>query len=111
MSQRARIESIVGEIVGKMDPGAGAYKLRGYISAALDIYGSLYGVHRWGDEAPRAMAADEFKRTWLSKWSAEGLDPGVLEAIYGVVRPVIDALGRERSRVRMQFIREKYAKW
>jgi len=106
-SQRYRIESVVENIVKCRIPDVDPFKLRLYKSAALDIYGSLYGVHRWGDEMQRAMSAEELKRFWLSKWSAEGLDLGALEAIWENVKPVVDILGRERVSARMRFIREK----
>jgi len=107
MSQRYRIESLVENLVKSKIPDVDPFKLRLYKSAALDIYGSLYGVHRWGDEMQRAMSAEELKRFWLSKSSGDGLDSGVLEAIWENVKPVIDILGSARASARMRFIREK----
>jgi len=59
----------------------------------------LYGVHRWGSEMQRAMSADEYRQYWINKWSADGLDPDVLSAIWDNVKPVIDISG-QRPRFR-----------
>ena len=107
VSQRYRIESIVDNVVKSKVPDIDPVRLRLYKSAALDIYGSLYGVHRWGSEMQRAMSADEYKQYWISKWSADSLDPDVLSAIWDNVKPVIDILGNVHVSARMRFIREK----
>jgi len=109
-SQRYRIESIVENIVKSKIPDVDAFRLRLYKSAALDIYGSLYGVHQWGSEMQRAMTADEYKQYWVDKWSADGLDPGVLSAIWDNVKPVIDILGNVHVKQRLSFIRSKISK-
>jgi hypothetical protein len=109
MSQRYRIESIVENVVKSKVPDINPFKLRLYKSAALDIYGSLYGVHRWGSEMQRAMSADEMRQYWINKWSADGLDPDVLSAIWDNVKPVIDILGNVHVSARLRFIREKLA--
>jgi hypothetical protein len=43
----------------------------------------------------------------VDKWSADGLDPDVLSAVWDNVKPVIDILGSARTTARMRFIREK----
>jgi len=106
-AQRARIESIVENAVKAVEPGADAFKLRLYKTAALELYGALYGVHRWGSEMQRALTLEELKSFWIGKWSADGLDPAVLERLWETVKPVIDALGSARLEARTRFIREK----
>ena len=106
-AQRARIESIVENAVKAVEPGADAFRLRLYKTAALELYGTLYGVHRWGSEMQRALTPDALKRYWIEKWSGDGLDPRVLEAIWASAKPAIDALGSARLQVRTRFIREK----
>ena len=106
-SQRYRIESVVESVVKARIPDADPYKLQLYKSAALDVYGALYGVHQWGDEMFRAMTPDQLKQYWVDKWSADGLDPDVLSAVWDNVKPVIDILGSARTTARMRFIREK----
>lgn len=106
-SQRYRIESIVESVVKARIPDVDPYKLQLYKSAALDVYGALYGVHRWGDEMFRVMTPDQLKQYWVDKWSADGLDPDTLSVVWDNVKPVIDILGSARTTARMRFIREK----
>jgi len=106
-SHRMAIESAAESAVKALEPDVDAFKLRLYKSAALDLYGTLYGVHRWGYEALRAMGAEELRAYWLAKWGREGLREDVLEALYGALRRTIDALGLERSRQRLRFLRER----
>ena len=55
----------------------------------------------------RTMTPDQLKQYWVDKWSADGLDPDVLSAVWDNVKPVIDILGSARTTARMRFIREK----
>lgn len=110
-SAKIRVESIVENIVRKMEKQPTAFKLRLYKSAALEMFGKLYGVHRWGAEMEKAMSELDFKEYWLTKWSSEGLDRAVLEVIYQSVRPIIDALGTMRVENRVRFLRERLRKY
>ena len=106
-AQRARIESVAEGVVRTADPGVDAFKLRLYKTAALELYGALYGVHRWGSEMQRALSSEELKSFWIGKWSDDGLDPAVLEKLWEAVKPVVDVLGAARLQARARFIREK----
>ena len=106
-SHRQRIEALVESVVKGLDPNVDPVRLRLYESAALDVYGSLYGVHKWGTEMHRAMTPEELKGYWLSKWSGDGLDPAVLEKLWETVKPVVDTFGAVRASARMRFLREK----
>jgi len=110
-SHRLRIESLVRNYVLSKDPDCPPWKLRLYMSAMLEIYGKLFGVHRWGTEMEVSMSGDEFKNYWLDKWSAEGLDRSILEGMYDSFKDIISALGTVRQISHLRFIRWKFRRY
>ena len=107
MSMRMHLERIVESIVRMYEPAIDPCRLRSYKSAALQIFGELTAMHRWGTEMYKAMSEEELREWWLEKWSRDGLDRGVLEAIYRSIRPRIDTFIDRRFRERMRFLRRK----
>jgi len=110
-SHRLRIESLVKNYVLSKDPGCPPWKIRLYQSAVLEIYGKLFGVHRWGTEMEVSMSEEEFRNYWLDKWEAEGLDRAILEGLYGTLKPIVVSLGLVRQTSYYRFIRWKYRRW
>lgn len=56
-----------------------------YRRAAAMLLGHRKKRHRWGYGAYEAMSEDEFRDYWLRYWSGQGLNPEVLNRIYGVL--------------------------
>jgi len=110
-SHRVRLESMTESIVRKLKPDVSPFELRLYKTAVIEMYGKLYGPHRWGAEMERSMSEGEFRSYWLDKWSSEGLDRSVLEQLYSSLRPVVDTLGGVRTSERIRFLREKYRRY
>ncbi|MEM2409469.1 MAG: hypothetical protein QXF87_03070 [Thermofilaceae archaeon] len=107
MGQVNRLKSIVDHVVAELEPGASPARVCLYERAVLELYGSLYGVHRWGDEMQRAMGRDELREWWLRKWEGDGLSAGTLMALWDRCIDVIDALGSARLRDRLNFMRTR----
>ncbi|MEM1908170.1 MAG: hypothetical protein QXT79_02235 [Thermofilaceae archaeon] len=107
MSQVSRLRSLVRGVVARLEPGAPPAKICLYERAVLELYGSLYGVHRWGDEMQRAMSRDGVREWWLRKWIGEGLSGRVLMALWNTCIDAIDAMGSAKLRDRLNFVRTR----
>jgi len=106
-TQLRQIEEVAGRIVKQLNPGVDAFTLRQYKVAVDNIYSSLFQQHRWGNEAQQAMTQQQLQQWWVSKWSANGLDPNVLNALFNAIYPLIIAQGKVRTSNRLNFLRKK----
>jgi len=104
MMKNKQLMYITQNMVKQLVPNVDAFTLNLYSTAVLNLYGVLYNPHKWGYESQRAMAQDQLKQWWVTKWSAEGLDPNVLSTLFDNLLPIIRAFGKQRQQRRTNFM-------
>jgi len=95
-SHRLALERAVDSFLDSRGAAADPVTRNLYRVAVLDLYGSLYGVHRWGDEMQRSMTRVQLKEFWVRRWSEAGLDASLLPDLFDAVIGTVDALGAVR---------------
>jgi len=106
MALRRHIEDLVASILRGRD--VDLFKARMYKMAAQQLIGHPAKRHMWGFKAYQAMSEEELKEWWIKHWTAQGLDPSILEEIYRIVSRFAIAVRRSKLALGERLRRERY---
>jgi len=102
-SQVIQLNNLVDNMVRDVpEPVKNMYRV-----ATRQLYGLLYSDNKRGTAMFKNMSEDEFRSWWIEYWSSQGLDADILNKIYNVARPAVDAMGGARVIEKLRFIRNK----
>jgi len=107
ITQLRQLDYVVENVVRQICPDIDSFTLRQYKVAVENLYGTLYSVHKWGNESQQAMTQDQLQQYWIQKWTSQGLNSNILSALWSATYPVVTAQGRIRTRERLNFLRKK----
>jgi hypothetical protein len=97
MAYARAVDAVAERVAAELKPGASAFELKQYASAARQLLGHLAKRHRWGHAVYRMMSDGELKQYWVEYWSRHGLDPAVLSAIFDRIVEIVRDLAREKK--------------
>jgi len=89
---RGMVARVVARAVGETDP----ITLNKYALATIEAAYKDRIVHKWSRRWKARMDDESFKRIWLEKWTAMGLNTDVLEDLYERARLWRKVLEREK---------------
>jgi hypothetical protein len=103
---RYSVELFADGLLRNTMPALDPFERRKYISATLQLIGHRSKRHEWGFRPFEAMSDEEFKQWWVDYWTAQGLNPDVLNTIYDTVRVWLPQVLRKKlelgERLRLQ---------
>ena len=107
VTQLRQLDYVTENVVRQIYPDIDSFTLRQYKVAVENLYGTLYSVHKWGNESQQSMTQDQLQQYWIQKWTSQGLDPSILSALWNATYPVVRAQGKTRTRERLNFLKKK----
>jgi hypothetical protein len=85
MSYRYMIDGLVEQYLSSLGVSVDPFNFNKYKRAVNQLVGHLGKRHRWGYEIYKLLSSDELKSWWVDYWSTQGLNPEILNKLYGVV--------------------------
>lgn len=106
-SQTLHIDRIADQVLNQLLSTTSPVQRNLYKAAVKQIMSLRYGDSKKGLAMYKSMSVEEFKDWWIKYWSAQGLDPAILDSLWSKTLSLIDGLGTTKIRDKFKFIKSK----